>query len=222
MIFRLSVGEHPAHAAELLVRQDRRALQRLAQQLARSSASCFLWPRRDHALVVGKLAVDDLDTSSMVPKRNADLVRRDLDRHRRRRCRPAAWPARARSCAAGSLPGAAARRSSVDARIRQAMAVGGDQLAACLPRPPAAGRSGSSGCPAAPSRTARARAARAAPSAAARTSAPRRRPASPCAGKSSAGSVCRLKRLLPAFTCSRLSCCSSVTSAPSGSARRMS
>ena len=41
-------------------------------------------------------------------------------------------------------------------------------------------------------------------------------------GKSSAGMVCSVKRLFPALTSRRLSCCCSVTSAPSGSARRIS
>ena len=74
--------EHPAHASEFFVRQDRRALQRLQEQHA-VERDVLLVVRRDDPGVVGKLAVDDLG--------------RELDRaeaklapgSRRARCRPA-------------------------------------------------------------------------------------------------------------------------------------
>ncbi len=59
-IFRLPVAEHPAHAAELLVGQDRGALQRLAQRLALDLRAGSCGPGRDDPRVVGKLAVDQL------------------------------------------------------------------------------------------------------------------------------------------------------------------
>ena len=189
--------EHQAHAADLLVGQDRRALQRLAQR-ARGRAHAVLVRGRDHPLCS-----------------RGTCRRRSWRRARRRRSGSApGW----RRCSSvdrllgvaeqldelehrlarqDRLPGAAGPPASAGWR-REPVAVGGDQLAAALRRPPAARRSGSSGCPAAPSRTAPA-------SSSARSafcgSVSVRELAGGFArrGKSAAGSVCRLKRLLPAL-----------------------
>jgi hypothetical protein len=70
-----ALADHPAHAAEFLVRQDRGALQRLAQRLA-LGLQLVLVAGRDDARVVRELAVDQLGTSSIAPKLNAAWVAR--------------------------------------------------------------------------------------------------------------------------------------------------
>src|SRR6185369_7044994 len=54
-----ALSQHPAHAAELLVREDRGAQQRLAQRLA-FDLQPVLVLGRNHAGVIRKLAVDEL------------------------------------------------------------------------------------------------------------------------------------------------------------------
>src|SRR6267142_1414951 len=57
--FQTALCQHPAHAAEFLVREDRGALQRLAQGLTLRLEPVLVLGR-DHARVIWKLAVDQL------------------------------------------------------------------------------------------------------------------------------------------------------------------
>src|SRR6185295_4147968 len=75
-----AVGQHPAHAAEFLVRQDGRAQQRLAQRLARDG-QLVLVANRDYARVVRELAVDQLRHQLDAAERERGLRGRQFDPH---------------------------------------------------------------------------------------------------------------------------------------------
>src|SRR5437016_158219 len=76
--FQTALREHPAHAAEFLVRKDRRALQRLAQGLA-LRVQPVLVLGRDHARVIRELAVDQLRHHLDRAEAECRLGRRELD-----------------------------------------------------------------------------------------------------------------------------------------------
>src|SRR5438045_2300001 len=75
-----AVGQHPAHAAELLVGKDRRTLQRLTQRLALGLELVLMRGGND-SRVVGKLAIDQLGDDLDRAEAEAGLRRREFDLH---------------------------------------------------------------------------------------------------------------------------------------------
>src|SRR3989442_4577797 len=75
-----AVGQDPAHAAELFIRQDRRALQRLAQRLA-LPLHPVLGLRPDDSWLIGKLAVDQLGDELDRPEAEPRLRRGQFHAH---------------------------------------------------------------------------------------------------------------------------------------------
>ena len=215
-----AVGQHPAHAAEFLVRQDRGAHQRLAQRFA-PDRKLVLVPHRNDARVIGKLSVDELRHQFDAAERKGSLGRGKLDLHLvvavgEQLAEFEHGLARHDHLLARQLGLERHRRHRPGDGRRWRSASGS------CPRPPSAGRSGSSGCPAAPSRTAPGRAAGAMPSATARSG--RDSPA----GLRQARKILRRQRLQRETALAGLDeqaacpAAASVTSAPSGSARRIS
>src|SRR6266850_6044037 len=76
--FQTALCQHPAHAAEFLVRKDRGALQRLAQRLTLRLQPVLVLSR-DNARVIWKLAVDQLRHQLDRAEAECGLRRRQLD-----------------------------------------------------------------------------------------------------------------------------------------------
>ena len=75
------LGEDEAHAADLFVREDRGAVERLRERAA-LQRDLVAMPRRDHLLVIRELALDDLRDDVDIAEGKAHLVRSDRERYR--------------------------------------------------------------------------------------------------------------------------------------------
>src|SRR5947199_160941 len=73
-------AEHDAHTAELLVRQDRSALQR-CEKLGARELDHLGMSRRDHPVVIRELAIHDLAHELDVGETEPDLVAENLHGH---------------------------------------------------------------------------------------------------------------------------------------------